>query len=406
MWKKIIGCILILIGTAVGAGMLALPVVTAHANIQTTMFVMIVVWLMTIISTLAMLEVNLWFKPGANLLSMTQYTLGPYFKQFTCFVYLLLFYSVISAYLSAGGDVLHSLLGAIHINLPSWARILLALLLLGSIVARGIGTVDIVNRGLMSVKLLSYFILVIAVLPHISLNYLSFGRYTCNTSMIMVIVLAFGFALIIPTLRSYLNSHIASLKAVIIWGTSIILVIYLLWVICVQGLLPREGSNGLLAILKAKDTSSLLMDNISLLIHSSFLSIFVKIFISICTVTSFLGVAISLTDFIADGLQYEKKGLEGIIVYGLTFLPPFLVVLYDPGIFIKALSFGGICCVYIFLVLPLMMLYRGRYHQTYSQGKTLLVPGGKSVVIITGLIAIGLFVLQIPELIKSLMQLL
>lgn len=405
MWKKVIGCILILVGTAVGAGMLALPVVTAEANLATTFGLMLLVWGLTIICTLAMLEVNLWFKPGSNLLSMTQHTLGTGMKQFTCFVYLMLFYSVIAAYLSAAGDVLHPLLATVHVSLPTWVRITLALLLLSGIVSRGIATVDVVNRGLMTVKIFSYAVLVFAVMPHVSLSYLKFGHYACSSSMAMVIVLAFGFSLIIPTIRAYLHSDIPSLKTVIYGGTTFVLIIYMLWVICVQGLLPREGDMGLLSILHAKDTSSLLMQDISALIHSDVIGVFVKIFISICTVTSFLGVSISLTDFIADGLQYEKKGWDGVKVYLLTFIPPFLVVLYQPGIFIKALSFGGICCVYIFLLLPMLMLFWGRYRKNYAKNNPVLVGGGKLFVIMVTLICLGLFAFQIPDMITELKKL-
>ena len=54
-----------------------------------------------------------------------------------------------------------------------------------------------------------------------------------------------------------------------------------------------------------------MMKSISVLVNSNIIGIFAKVFISICAITSFLGVALSLTDFIADGLQTEKKGIEG-----------------------------------------------------------------------------------------------
>jgi tyrosine-specific transport protein len=393
MLKKIIGSILMIVGTAVGAGMLALPVATAEANFQTTVLMMLFAWSIMTIGALSILEVNLWFPPGANFFTMINNTYGRYAKIFSTLIYLLLLYSLLCAYLSGTGDILHGLFASINLN---WSRSItttIALLLLSLIVIRGIGTVDVVNRGLMSVKFLAYFVLVLAVAPHISLSRLTEGNYIYHTSTLMVIVTSFGFANVIPTLRVYLHSDKRQLTRVIVWGSLISLTIYLIWVCSVQGLLPRSGETGLLAIFHSSESNSLLMKTITTLINNEIIGVFAKVFISICAVTSFLGVAISLVDFIADGLQTEKRGINGVKIYALTFLPPFVVVLLAPGIFIKALAYAGFFCIFLLILLPAAMLYRGRYQKSFTRND--IVPGGKIVLILTGIIAIVLLVLQI-----------
>lgn len=393
MSKKMIGSILMIVGTAVGAGMLALPVATVAANIQTTVLMMLFSWTIMTIGALALLEVNLWFPSGANIITMVGNTFGQTTKVISGLVYALLLYSLLCAYLAGTGDILQGLLKSIHIDLPRAMATLVALVILGTIVIRGISTVDVVNRCFMGVKLLAYVVLVLAIAPHISLAHLTDGKYVYHTNTLMVIVTSFGFANIVPTLRAYLHSDKQKLTQVIVYGSLLALVIYLLWVCCVQGLFSREGANGLFAVFHSSEPNSLLMKSIGILIHSHITDLFAKVFISICAVTSFLGVALSLTDFVADGLQTEKRGLEGIKVYALTFLPPCIVVLLAPGIFIKALSYAGFFCIFLLILLPIMMLYKGRYHQKLPQN--IIVPGGKVVLILAGVIAVVLLILQL-----------
>ena len=78
-----------------------------------------------------------------------------------------------------------------------------------------------------------------------------------------------------------------------------------------------------------------------------------------------------VTDFIADGIKRSKTGKGRILIYTLTYLPPLIIVLIAPGIFIKALSYAGIWCILLLIVLPIGMLYAGRYHHAIA-GITIL----------------------------------
>lgn len=391
--KKIVGCILMIIGVAVGAGMLALPLASAQANFQTTLLMMLFSWSIMTLGALAILEVNLWLPEGANFISMANRTTGKTFGAVTWIVYLLLLYSLMCAYLSGTGDILQGLLANIGLHLPRWMATLFALLILGAIVIKDVRVVDIFNRSLMSIKLLVYVLLLFAVMPHVNLSYLSSGHYIYKTSTLMVMMTAFGFAPIVPTLRVYLRSNISKLKKVILLGSLFALTIYILWVFNIQGLVIRSGAAGLLAIAASSEPNTALINSMNSLLHSEILSIFVKIFISICALTSFLGVSLALTDFIADGLQYKKKYFEGFMVYLLTFLPPLIVVLFWPGIFIKALSYAGFCCIFLLILLPVIMLYRGRYYKHFTGPK--IVPGGKISLILIMAVSVALIVLQI-----------
>ncbi|MDX2164754.1 MAG: aromatic amino acid transport family protein [Gammaproteobacteria bacterium] len=384
MISKTIGSVLMILGTAVGAGMLALPIASAHANWQTTTLMMLFSWFFMTTGAFAILEVNLWFSAETNLISMVDKTLGKYFKYLTWFVYLLLLYSLLCAYLSGGSDILRGLFSNIHVQLPSWGSTLLALVVLGAVVIRGVGSVDMVNRGLMSVKLLAYAVLVIAIFPHVSFDNIHAGDYVYSTSTLMVMMTSFGFAIIVPTLRGYLNSDVSRLKKVLFIGSLLPLILYLVWIFAIQGLLSRAE---LLPMISG-DTNSLLMNSVSELLNKGALGDIAKLFISICAITSFLGVSICLVDFLADGLQWKR----GIKIYAAAFLPPLSIVLINPNIFIKALSYAGLCCVYLLILLPMLMLYSGRYRK-HIEGARML-PKCKYFVLTCILIGIMLMVLN------------
>jgi tyrosine-specific transport protein len=283
------------------------------------------------------------------------------------------------------GDIIHSLVASLKIEIPRWSATILGLFLFGIIVYRGIGSVDIVNRGLMSIKFIAYLLLVTLVAKHINIDFVFEGNYEWRNSAFMVMLTSFGYAIIVPSLRAYLNSDTKLLKKVILIGSIIPLLIYALWIFVIQGIIAKTGENGLIAMLNSTQPNSMLMSNINEVVSTAWLSSVAKLFISICAVTSFLGVSICLTDFIADGFSIEKKGKSAFLVYSMTYVPPLIIVLMFPGIFIKALDYAGILCLILLIIIPLAMLYSGRYRHGFQNAR--LVPFGK--IFILGCIAVS-----------------
>jgi tyrosine-specific transport protein len=389
MYKKIIGSILMILGTSVGAGMLALPIITSEMHITTSIAFLLGSWVIMTIGAFSLLEVNLWLPANTNMISMANKTLGPIGKILTWIIYLLLLYSLICAYLSGLSDLLQHLLMNFHLVISRSLATILVLFIFGAIVYRGISSVDIFNRGLMFIKLLAFFILVFLIVPHVEIVRLEDGLPVWQTSALMVMLTSFGYAIIIPSLRSYLNnSHI--LKKVVLIGSLIPLFLYLIWIVCIQGLIPKTGADGLITMLHSDNTNSLLMTGINNKIHLAWSSYIVKLFVSICAVTSFLGVSVCLTDFIADGINKDKMGRNNLLIYLLAYLPPLIIVLLWPGIFVQALNYAGILCLLLLIIIPLLMLYMGRY---YHNLKNELILPGKYFII--GALVIGLILLVI-----------
>ena len=75
-FPRLLGAILLIAGTTIGAGILALPVSTGRAGFWPSIGVMLFCWLYLVYAAFCILEVNLALKHGSNIISMAEQTLG------------------------------------------------------------------------------------------------------------------------------------------------------------------------------------------------------------------------------------------------------------------------------------------------------------------------------------------
>lgn len=364
---KQFGAIYLILGTCIAAGMLGLPVVTAQYHFGLTSIMILSAWLLMTTGAWCLLQVNFDMPPGANLISMSQITLGQTVKWITWFVYLMLLYSLICAYTAAASDLLASLLTHLSIHSPRFLATLLAVFILGSIVTHGIQLVDLINRFLMSTKLIICLLLIAAVTPFAHTSHLMEGAVAWNNGAWLVIICAFGYAIILPSIRDYIGNNKKQLTRIVIIGSMVPMVLYFIWVAVIQGALPRFGTDGLIAMNNSANTNSLLMHQIANLTHHPILTSLSIVFISICSITGFLGVSLCLTDFLADGLKRKKQGKNRILLAIITFTPPTGIVIFDPAIFTRALAYAGGCCLYILVALPIAMFLGLQYKKTVAR---------------------------------------
>ncbi len=399
MNRSLIGGILLIIGTSIGGGMLALPVATAQLSLMATLFALIACWAVMTISALLLLEVNLWHSADNNLISMAHSTLGWAGQLFAWLIYLCLLYALLSAYIAGGGDVLRHLLLHLGVNLGSRSASLLFTVLLSSIVYQGIAWVAHLNRGLMWAKLLLFVCLVSLLVPFISTTLLTSTYVSSPTAQkgtlfqsLAVIITSFGFAIVIPSLRIYFRGDTRSLRRSILLGSIIPLICYLLWVLVIRGVIPNTGEKSLTTLLHSGHATGNLMATLGYWLNRPRITQIAQVFTSICLATSFLGVSLSLFDFLKDGCQRITKKVPKSGLYFLTFTPSLILVWFFPHIFIQALSQAGILCILLLILLPVGMAWSGRSQQ--SQTNSYRVLGGKVLLFFIGLVACGLLLLR------------
>lgn len=394
--SKIIGGILLIVGTSIGGGMLALPVATASSGFINASLLMLACWVAMTFCAFLILEVNLWFPTNSNIISMAKTTLGSVGQFVAWFTYLLLLYSLLAAYIASGSDVLHTLLTKLQLHPPLWLASILVIFLLGSIVYQGINAIDYMNRGFMFIKLGAYILLVALALPHVDFTLLPIGQPHYLLGAVTVVITSFGYATVIPSLRTYFNSDVKKLRLVILIGSLIPLFCYIVWDFVIQAELPSAGKDGLIAMANSGHEVSQLTHALTGLLSNQWVTTCANIFTSICIATSFLGVSLCLADFLSDGLRIEKKGWGNLLIHSLTFLPPLAVILFYPDAFLKGLSYAGIFCVVLLMLLPPLMTWSGRYHKRIAHGYQVM--GGKPALIIST--AVAILVLIISKVMK------
>jgi tyrosine-specific transport protein len=243
----------------------------------------------------------------------------------------------------------------------------------------------------MFAKLGVFLILVLVIAPYTNFSELHEGQPQYIIGSIMILITSFGFAIIVPNLREYFNDDIKTLKKVVLIGSLIPLLCYLAWDAVIIASLPLEGEHGLISLMHDEHTTSSLANMLSKTVNNTIISSLFNFFTSVCMLTAFLGVALCLMSFLSDGLKMAQKGKEGFLLFCLTFLPPLFIVIYYPGVYMKALSYAGFFCVILLLFLPALMSYFGRKHFKSA----FIVPGGKTCQLLVIACSIALLLITI-----------
>lgn len=392
--NKILGGVLLVAGTATGAGMLALPVSTGMAGFFPSLLLFIFYWAYMTYTAFLMLEVNLWLGETTNLISMARETLGKWGQAVSWLIYLFLLYALTTAYIAGSApivmDAVQALTGAV---IPEWAGAIPLFLIFGFFVYRGMHSVDRVNRLLMLGLVVAYVILVIFLTPHVETNLLTHIDLKYVLMGVSVVATSFGFHIIIPSLVTYLDRDVGKLKRVLVIGSAIPLVVYIIWEFLALGIIPIEGEHGIRqGYINGSNGAHLLTS----FLGNSAIAMVARFFSFFAIVTSFLGVSLSLSDFLADGLNIEKTRSGRILLYLLTFIPPLVITLIDPRVFLSALEYAGAFGVVTLLGLfPALMVWWGRYRKGLDKDASYKTPGGKIALAVVMAISIGVIMMEI-----------
>lgn len=393
---KIIGGILLVAGTTIGGGMLSLPISTAKSGFLYSTLLFIACWALMTFTAFLTLEVNLCFPRNSNMVSMAKHTLGKPGAILAWTAYLLLLYSVVSGYIAGGQDVFLGLLHSIGINAPAALCGIAFVAIFGSIVTGGVRQVDIVNRILMIIKLAAIFSLIFFIGKQSSKENYVQGHLPFVLSAISIAMLSFSFSPLIPTLRTYFEDNVSQLRKVILIGTLLPLLCYIGWNAAIFGSVPVAGEFGLERLLLDSQPITGLLASVHHYVPNGSIALIAKVFTSICILTAFVSVTLSLSDYLADGFKIAKKGWGKVFIMSMTFIPPLLTAIIYPRAFILFLSVAGLFCIFMFAFLPAVMAWVCRYRinmdRTYQVvgGKTLLLSAMLLSLLICGLAAFEL----------------
>ncbi|MFQ2856164.1 aromatic amino acid transport family protein [Aeromonas caviae] len=384
MNTKTLGCTLLIAGTTIGAGMLALPLASSSLGGPATLMLMIGLW--ALMAFTAMLQVEASLSTGKWYLhQLADHLLGPWGKGIASFCILMLFYALASAYISGGSSLLAQALADAGLPLGQEQAAWVFTLLFGGMVCVGTRQVDYLNRLMFTVKLVIMVAVLALLLPraqgqHLLSMPLGEGLLLAG---LPVIFTSFGFHGSIPSVMLYLGDNPRQLRRVFVWGSALPLVLYVLWQIAILGLLGQQS------LIQTGGALDSLLANVGGLVSWPAFNQAMHLFADLALATSFLGVTLGLFDFMAK-VTRRKDNWQGRTQTGLiTFVPPLLFALYFPQGFIMALGYAAIALAVLAVLLPVALVWQSRkqaeaHHYRAPGGVLALGLAGAMGVLIVG----------------------
>ncbi len=372
----IFGSAVIVCGTAIGAGMFSMPVATSGMWFVPSLLMLLFVWFCMYSASLYLLEANMRFPLGASFDSIAEKTIGTTGRLVNGLSVGFVCYVLTYAYISGGSSIIsHSLKAAADISLAPSISSLIFAAVLSSIVVLGTRAVDRMTTALLGGMVISFIAFTSGLVTHAKSQLLFPALQTSDTlpyafAALSFVTVSFGFQNCVPSITRYLNKDAKAVRKALLWGSLITLAFYTVWLISIFGNLGRDmfpvviaqGGNigNLIAALESNGMQSG-MSNI------------LQLFSNMAVASSFLGVSLSLFDYIADLLGFGNDLKGRLKTAAVTFIPPTVLGVLLPNGFIAAIAFAGIGMVVFCIITPVLMAWVGRKHNETGYQ----VPGGK-----------------------------
>ncbi len=178
-----------------------------------------------------------------------------------------------------------------------------------------------------------------------------------------IIVMAANFHSIIPTVCKQLNWNFREIIIAIFAGTLIGFIMNSIWIQAGIGVLPLSGKGG---ILYALDNNLPATVPLAQAIKTHLFTPVSIVFALVAIITSYISFGNTTMDFIDDIMTNHIKVRNRALTVALAFLPPLIIALVYPNIFLNALDFvGGIGVVILFGIFPCVIAFKkkGRFFQ-------------------------------------------
>ena len=385
--NKTVGSTLLVAGTMIGAGMLAMPLTSAGIGFSATLLLLLGLWALLTFTALLFVELYQTAPSDAGIGTLAEQYFGRPGRIISTAVLIIFLYALIAAYISGGGSLLAD---------TGKTAVLIFTVFFGAFIVIGTHSVDKINRLLFFTMITTFIVVLALMLPAIKLDNLM--AMPIDNALIIsaspVFFTAFGFHGSIPSLNKYLDGNVKALRVAILVGSGITLFAYILWQLSTHGLLTQ---NEFLQILQKDPTLNGLVTATLTITQSSIMANTVKIFSTLALITSFLGVGIGLLECIEDLLKRSFNINAGRFSLGLmTFIPPIVFALFYPKGFILALGYAGQMFAFYAVVLPVSLVWKARKIHPNLPYK---VWGGNLTLFIV--LVLGVIITSIPFAIRT-----
>ncbi len=345
---------LLVAGTMIGAGILAMPISAGIAGFWPSMLMMVVFSLSMLFSGIILAnEINAKKDDSFNFPSLYEEHFGVSGKWLASIGNLIIFYGLLTSYLAGATKII---LIVFKIDIAYEPLVLLSIFIIFSIVAASsLSLVKKYNTALMISLWISFFILTSIGSSDIDMQRYTHTDWIYLPVAIPMIIAAFIFHNIIPSICKDANWSSEIYKPITL-GIIMGFVMNTIWLIVAIGVVPEFGA---ISLNEARLTGIPITLEMSQILKSELFLIMGTLFAMIAITTSYLSIGISLKDFLKDILENSFNIYNKWIVLVITFIPALIVSYLFANVFLKALNIvGGIGLVLLFGILPTIIFYK------------------------------------------------
>ena len=373
---RLLSAALLISGSCVGGGMLALPVETSQMGFFPSLVSMALTWVFMTISGLLLVEANLWMPEGAHIMTMAAHLLGKVGKWLCTALYLFMAYTSLIAYNSGGALILiRGIKTFFSANTTYGTGCLLFGLLFGVLIYLGTKKISKIHILLMAGMILTYVGLVGFGFKEVSIHRLLQQQWSSLGMAFPLLLATFSYQMIIPTLTPYLRRDPKSLRLAILLGTTIPFCSYAIWEWVVLGSVPLKGPGGLQEAFSKGQAAT---EALYVIVSNVYFVTLAESFAFFALVTSYLGIALGLFDFLRDGLKLQQQISHNLSIGALVVLPVIFFATAFPNAFVLALEVsGGFGDALLSGIIPALMVWIGRYCKSLTGSYQVI--GGKGL---------------------------
>lgn len=355
---KKLGSILLVAGTCIGSGMIALPMVLAKIGLVPSALLMLFIWFIMYYSSLIHLELNLQAGRGLSLGALGRRFSGRGAEFAGALSVKLLCYSLLAVFIYGGSSVLQELMG----NRYSFDQIATCYsLTVVGVLLLPIKWIDYCNRVLFAGLLAVVAIMIAGLAIKVNWSDLPLFSEQCSgcsvwAALVPVVFTSFGFQVIFHTLTNYCNRDVKMLKQAFFWGSLIPAIVYILWTCSVLGVMHHDHPAFYSKMANGKAEVGELILLLSRTAKGQLVQLLVWWISLLAIATSVIGVGVGLCDSLK-GMMPNRSSFLAVV---LTVLPTYLVVVLIPNAFLAALGFAGMVLTVIAILLPVYLLRKLR----------------------------------------------
>ncbi|HCU07119.1 MAG TPA: hypothetical protein DIC42_06055, partial [Holosporales bacterium] len=350
-------------GTAIGAAVLAQPLTAASIGYKNSLLLLFWMWLLMIIASYIQLALFKGRPASISFAKLAKMELGTAGEIVALCVKMLLFYSLLAAYMTGGTSIILGFLSQINVHIPHALGVFIFSVIFGGIVSVSTRAVDHTNRIFLKILFSLFAALLFFLLPQTQTVFLCEATTFDIKNWFIIIPIFFtsyGFHGSIPSLVSYLKNDQKKLMLSFFIGSIITLFVYILWQTATLGTI----SCAQLATLN-QDQLPVFFNQIGHMSPYPMLMPHLLNVFSFCAiVTSFLGVGLGqfnyVTELTENKMIIQSPAVKNRLNVLLTFGIPFIFAVIYPKGFILALSVASAWLAMLALILPGIMGIRSK----------------------------------------------